>query len=184
MHIWDKQCTREQGFATITAALKKPAKELQLPIIGVHSSIGRSNQDKTTPLLSDIRASGTSKQEADIIGFLSRADDYGVKTDSKTGKSNEGLAKLTIAKNRNGPTCEVPLFFEKALNKFIEHPIFGKDPAMLFKQQLKFWAKPGKIGNPNCFIKLIGLSLGNEIMRNFLIYPSPKMPIEKKATSS
>ena len=65
------------------------------------------------PQLSDLRDSGAIEQDADLVGFIFRPEVY--KPDRQDLR---GQAELILAKQRNGPTGVVKLFFLKHCTKF------------------------------------------------------------------
>jgi len=71
--------------------------------------------DDRKPKLSDLRESGEIEQTADLVLFIHR-DDYGA--DPAMATAHQGLAKLIISKQRNGPTGEIDLIFKKDISKF------------------------------------------------------------------
>lgn len=90
---------RTQEVSYISRYLKVMAKELNVPVIAA-AQLNRGveqRQDKT-PVLSDLRESGSLEQDADIVMFINRPDAGDEKSE------NKNLAKLSIAKHRNGPT--------------------------------------------------------------------------------
>ena len=68
------------------------------------------------PLISDLRESGSIEQDADMIGLLYRSAYYA--EDEEKRQQMAGRANLHLAKNRNGPTGDVPLHFEAELMRF------------------------------------------------------------------
>ncbi len=121
---------RQQEIANISAGIKAVAKELNVPIV-VLAQLNRQVEQRKggRPMLSDLRESGSIEQDADMVGLLTRADYAGSKQedDSKDRKdaeaeedANKGKALLIIAKNRNGPTDDVPLKFVAELMRFTE----------------------------------------------------------------
>lgn len=110
---------REQEVAQITRALKQLAKELRIPIIAL-SQINRSVESRSgdkRPQLSDLRESGEIEQSADIVGFLYRADYYGI-TEDAVGNNTEGITELILAKHRDGETGTILLQFEAKYQRF------------------------------------------------------------------
>lgn len=104
---------RQQEISEISRNLKILAKELEIPIIAL-SQLSRSVElraDKR-PLLSDLRESGALEQDADIVMFLYRDDYY------DHDSENQNTAELIVAKNRNGPTGTVNLYFDRACMLF------------------------------------------------------------------
>lgn len=116
------QNSREREVAEISAGLKALAKELEIPIIvlaqlnrGPESRVGNQGGGGK-PRMSDLRESGSIEQDADMVGLLYRSAYY---ADNQEDRDNEeGKAVLVIAKNRNGPTGEVPLSFIKEIMRF------------------------------------------------------------------
>ena len=109
---------RQQEISKISRQLKNLAREMDVPVIAL-SQLSRkleSREDKT-PILSDLRESGSIEQDADIVMFLHR-DDYG---DVKEGAiMNDDISEslLRIAKNRHGSLKDIQLAFEKNTGKF------------------------------------------------------------------
>ncbi len=113
------QDNRQQEIAEISSGLKALAKELNVPVI-VLAQLNRDvEKDKSRkPRMSDLRESGSIEQDADLVGLLykpnSEEDDV-----TRVDEGGEGLAiNLLIAKQRNGPTGDVPLTFLKQFTRF------------------------------------------------------------------
>lgn len=112
--------SREREVAEISAGLKALAKELKVPIV-VLAQLNRGPETRTgnsagVPRMSDLRESGSIEQDADMIGLLYRSDYYADDEDQR--QQLAGQASLHLAKNRNGPTGDVPLHFEAELMRF------------------------------------------------------------------
>ncbi|MCX5781427.1 MAG: replicative DNA helicase [Elusimicrobia bacterium] len=107
--------SRQQEMSDISRALKGLAKDLNIPVIAV-SQLSRKPEEKGRegrPQLSDLRDSGALEQDADVVAFIYRAGYY--KTDDP---DNEKVATIILGKQRNGPTGEVTLVFEKDYTRF------------------------------------------------------------------
>ncbi|MBL9136765.1 MAG: replicative DNA helicase [Verrucomicrobiales bacterium] len=110
---------RQQEISEISSGIKALAKELEIPII-ILSQLNRDvEKDKSRkPKLSDLRESGAIEQDADLVGLLYKPttgdDDESVPRDEPGGVP----VSLLIAKQRNGPTGDVPLTFLKRFTRF------------------------------------------------------------------
>ena len=106
---------RQQQISDISRSLKALARELKVPVIALSQlSRGPESRNSRRPMLSDLRESGSLEQDADMVAFLYREDYYNPETEKKN------LTELIIAKNRNGPTETVELFFHKNFTRFRE----------------------------------------------------------------
>ena len=110
--------SRVQEVSEISRGLKALARELELPVVAL-SQLSRAPEQRTDrrPQLSDLRESGSIEQDADLVMFLYRPEYY-FGPEDKDGNSLEGKAELAIAKQRNGPTGSVDLYFHKAYTRF------------------------------------------------------------------
>lgn len=110
---------RVQEISDISRSLKALARELEVPVVAL-SQLSRASEQRggdRKPILSDLRDSGAIEQDADIVMFIHRPEYYEGNTD-KDGNSLEGKAEVIVAKNRNGPTGHVDLFFHKHYTRF------------------------------------------------------------------
>lgn len=113
--------SREREVAEISGGLKALAKELDVPVICL-SQLNRAVESRTgkehgVPYLSDLRDSGSIEQDADLVGLLHRPVYY-LSPDDPHREEVANLAFLDLAKNRNGATGRIPLFFEAPLMRF------------------------------------------------------------------
>lgn len=98
--------TRNQEVAEISHALKRLAKDLDCPIILV-SQLNRNSEGRAdhTPMMADLSESGAVEADADVVLFPYRPWVY-----DKERSENE--AELIVAKNRNGETRKIPLYWQ------------------------------------------------------------------------
>jgi replicative DNA helicase len=97
--------------------MKGLAKELSVPIV-VLSQLSRAPESRSDhrPQLSDLRESGALEQDADVVLFIYREDQYADKSQPPTDA--QGVAELIIGKQRNGPTGTVKLAFIREFTRF------------------------------------------------------------------
>ena len=101
--------------------LKALAGELSIPVV-VLSQLNRSPEGREghRPRMSDLRESGSIEQDADVVMLLHR-EAYYHKSEPGWEEANEdklNTAEVIIAKQRNGPTGVVGLYFEGAFTRF------------------------------------------------------------------
>ena len=104
---------RTQELASISRSFKALAKELHVPVLAL-SQLSRAPESRSDrrPQLSDLRESGALEQDADVVLFIFREEQY------DPTPENENLAELIIGKQRNGPTGTVRLAFLKQHTRF------------------------------------------------------------------
>ena len=106
---------RQTEVAEISRGLKILARELEVPVIAL-SQLSRnleSRQDKT-PMLSDLRESGSLEQDADVVMFIYRESEYN--DEVPIDRADDALVE--VAKHRNGPTGKANLIFLKQYARF------------------------------------------------------------------
>lgn len=108
---------RQLETSAISAQIKAMAKELQVPVI-VLSQLSRGPEQRSgkieKPRLSDLRDSGAIEQDADVVMLLRRP----CKIPGDPECTDDRLAIVDVAKNRNGPVGEVRLNFDAAYTRF------------------------------------------------------------------
>jgi replicative DNA helicase len=115
----DRRDSRQEQVAAISRRLKFLARELCIPVVAL-AQVNRSSEDRQDhrPRLSDLRESGAIEQDADTVMMLHRPDYH------EPGQQ-EGIVEVIIAKQRNGPTGEITLLYEKKYMRFenfaVEH---------------------------------------------------------------
>ncbi len=105
---------RQQELSEISRSLKALAKELRLPVIAL-SQLSRAVEKRPDrrPILSDLMESGGIEANADMVLFIYREAYY--MRDTEKGNT----AEVIVAKQRNGPTGTVELYFLDRYNKFV-----------------------------------------------------------------
>ena len=111
--------SREREISMMSSALKQIAKELDIPVIAL-AQLNRDVEKRPDkrPMLSDLRESGSIEQDADVVLFVYRPEFYNIKTWPDTNTSTENTGEVIIGKQRNGPTGNVRLVFQKEFARF------------------------------------------------------------------
>jgi replicative DNA helicase len=116
--------SRQLEVAEISRSLKGLARDLNIPVIAL-SQLSRKPEDRgrkdNKPQLSDLRDSGAIEQDADVVAFIHR-EGYYHREDPDLEKS----ATLIIGKQRNGPTGDIDLIFEKEYTRFRYEPLTNR----------------------------------------------------------
>lgn len=86
----------------VTRELKRLTNEFNIPIVALSQlSRGIENRQDKTPLLSDLRESGSIEQDSNVVAFLHRPQ----KVDS------DRVVQLSIRKNREGELADINFTF-------------------------------------------------------------------------
>lgn len=112
-----KDGNRQQEVADLTRNIKLAARELGVPII-LLSQLNRESEKRTnkTPMLSDLRESGSIEQDADIVMFIADTKD------EQATESDDGAIDYTlvVAKHRNGMRGNIPIKWKAEFTQFYE----------------------------------------------------------------
>jgi replicative DNA helicase len=112
--------SRQQEVSQISRELKALAKELNVPVVAL-SQLSRAPETRADhePQLADLRESGALEQDADLVAFIYREEQYMKPEDRENlPDDKKNLADLIIAKQRNGPTGRVKLMFTPSSMRF------------------------------------------------------------------
>ena len=98
--------TADEGAATAIQHLKDLALERDVAVLALAHTPGLlPGREDPRPTLEDLRALGAPKQLADVVLAIFREEMY------RPGYGIEGATELIVAKNRNGQTRFVDLYF-------------------------------------------------------------------------
>ncbi len=113
--------TRYEQVSDISGELKTLARALKVPVLCL-AQLNRASEQRrdNTPMLSDLRDSGSIEQDADAVLLLHR-DDLTWEERPDAGKPVE--VNCNLAKHRHGSIGKFPLAFDLPSGKFYE---FGK----------------------------------------------------------
>lgn len=109
---------RQVEISEISRGVKGLARELNVPVVALSQLSREAEKDDTgIPKLSHLRESGSIEQDADVVLILWRPPAHKARRDD-TDQVDENLIKLSIAKQRNGPTGVIDLLFFRDLQQF------------------------------------------------------------------
>lgn len=107
---------REREVAQVSNGLKTLAKELNVPVIVISATNRDSDREERKPKLSDLRESGQLEFDADVAIMLYRPHKHGEPPPNPNDL--EYQVNAFIAKQKEGPIGEVPLWFKKIYTRF------------------------------------------------------------------
>lgn len=102
---------REEEVAEVSRALKRIAKDLNIPVVGL-CQLNRKIEyrEGRTPQLADLRESGQIEQDADLVAFVTREE--------AMNGADVSQAKFWILKQRNGPQAVIDLVYLNTRTRF------------------------------------------------------------------
>jgi replicative DNA helicase len=109
---------RTQEVSAISRGLKAMAKELDVPLVAL-SQLSRASErrgEDKRPMLSDLRESGSIEQDADVVAFIHRESYYN--RTEEMSESDKAQSEIILAKQRNGPTGIVHMYFNARYTRF------------------------------------------------------------------
>jgi replicative DNA helicase len=111
---------RHLQIGNISRGLKALARELEIPVVTaaqLNRGVEQRSSREKRPMLSDLRESGSIEQDADQVLLIYRKEDE----DSLAGLNTDEImpVDILVAKNRNGPTGDVPFHFYKSSTRFV-----------------------------------------------------------------
>jgi len=104
--------TRAFELTRIARAMKTMAKQLNVVVILLSQLSRKAEDTNAPPRIDHLAESGGLEQAADVIGLLWREARRNPKPE------NKHKAQVEFAKNKNGPTDTVHLFFDGATQRF------------------------------------------------------------------
>lgn len=105
---------RHQVLGAIAAGLKAAAKEYQVAVVLLSQLNREADKTSAPPRLDHLRESGGIEEAADIVGLLWREHR------SKPRPDNKHDAQVEFAKNKNGATGTVRLWFDGQTQRFCD----------------------------------------------------------------
>lgn len=98
--------SRAEEVGTVSKGLKRLAREMDVPVMAMAQL--RRDAEGRQPRLTDLKECGDIEQDADKVLFIWRH------------KSDPHIRKLTLAKNRSGPTGTTELRFDGSKMQYVE----------------------------------------------------------------
>jgi replicative DNA helicase len=113
----DSKVSRAYQIEEISRGLKTLAKELEIVVICLAQvNRGAADRGNTPPGLHELRDSGSIEQDADVVAFIHRP----IAVEPNLGGDWQNYALLRLAKNRQGRTGDVHLFYQGEQTKFAQ----------------------------------------------------------------
>lgn len=111
----DAKAPRAYQIEEISRGLKTLAKDLSIVVICLAQvNRGAADRGNHCPALHDLRDSGAIEQDADVVGFIHRP----IQADPSLGAQWADYGLLRIAKNRQGRTGDVHLYYVANQTRF------------------------------------------------------------------
>ena len=119
--------SRNAEVGYLSAGLKQFAKDEKVFVVAL-SQLSREPEKgrKRKPRLSDLRESGALEQDTDVVIFLWRP-----KQDESTAEGGQEMVTIIIGKQRNGPTGELCLGFQKEYTRFVNLASGSDEPEIV-----------------------------------------------------
>jgi len=111
--------SRQEQVSRITRRLKGLSRELSIPVVCLAQLNRQAEATKDNrPKLSHLRESGAIEQDADVVMFVHREEYYHSPQEVEE-RGLVGKAEIMLAKQRNGPTGDVKLLWQKEYTRFV-----------------------------------------------------------------
>jgi replicative DNA helicase len=119
-HLQLMRCTgraesRHQELSEISHGLKHLAAEFDVTVLLLSQLNRECEREKRRPQLHDLKETGSLEEDADVVLFIHRPEQY-----NRQDESLRGLAEFIIGKQRNGPTGKLNMVFLHHFQKFEE----------------------------------------------------------------
>lgn len=120
---------QHQKIGMISRSLKILSMEMNICIVAL-AQLNRKTEERRgaekSPILSDLRESGSIEQDADVVMFLyedkkESGDEQQEQEFEPQNETYQNLTMLKIAKNRHGPIGKIEFKFNKALGTYKQY---------------------------------------------------------------
>jgi replicative DNA helicase len=123
MKVTGRAESRHHELSEICHGLKRLALQMQCAVM-VLSQLNRSCElENRSPVLSDLKESGSIEEDADVVLFVHRPEMY-----RRDDPSLRGQAQFIVAKQRTGPTGRLAMTFLHGFQVFEQATADAEDP--------------------------------------------------------
>jgi replicative DNA helicase len=112
--------SRHQELSEISHSLKHLAGQLGLTVVLLSQLNRECEKAARRPQLSDLKETGSLEEDADVVLFVHRPEQY-----NRQDASLHGQAEFIIGKQRNGPTGKLKMLFQHEYQRFVEETSEG-----------------------------------------------------------
>jgi replicative DNA helicase len=107
--------SRHQELSEISHALKHLATRMEVTVILVSQLNRECEKSGRRPQLADLKETGSLEEDADIVMFVHRPEQY-----NRQDRTLHGQAEFIVSKHRNGPTGKRSMLFQEEFQRFVE----------------------------------------------------------------
>jgi replicative DNA helicase len=107
--------SRHHELSEISHALKHLAAQLDITVVLISQLNRECEKDARQPRLADLKETGSLEEDADVVLFVHRPEQY-----KRNDPSLKGKAEFIIGKQRNGPTGKRAMLFQHGYQRFVE----------------------------------------------------------------
>jgi replicative DNA helicase len=111
--LYKKGMPKSEWVGEQGRALKRMAKELDVPVVVFNQLKRPDKKGGDTPQLSDLKESGSLEEDADVVIFLHRPEYY-----DRTDDDLKGKGQMILAKNREGRTDTFDCTFKGSIMRW------------------------------------------------------------------
>src|SRR5258708_1205484 len=107
--------SRHQELSEISHSLKHLAGQLDVTVILLSQLNRECEKTARRPQLSDLKETGSLEEDADVVLFVHRPEQY-----NRQDPTLRGQAEFIIGKQRNGPVGKRKMLFQHEYQRFVE----------------------------------------------------------------
>lgn len=104
-----------QEFSEISHSLKHMAGQFDVTVILLSQLNRECEKASRRPHLADLKETGSLEEDADVVLFIHRPEQY-----NRQDPALRGQAEFIVGKQRNGPTGKLKMVFEHSYQRFVE----------------------------------------------------------------